>query len=995
MKRVVPNLLLAGVMLGLLEVGWVVPHAGALFLSFGERFVYALAATSALAATVLALGLGLELATRGVARAGRALAALAALATSAPLFWALSEGRRVREAALRPWAVALAALLVGLATYVLLGRVARARTELTRGVRSALCVLAALVALGVLVVDVSVLPRGYPPFHLGLLLFALSLASVAGLLAPEPLLRDRYRFGAAALVLAAAPWLLARVAAHPTAGFAVREHAPWTAKLMRPFAAAPRSAASSAAPRVVTRAQGGVDLRDRDVLLITVDALRADLLRAYGGKGVTPELDRIAEESAVFTRAYTPAPHTSYALASLLTGKFVKPLVELGGKLGDPPTLPDRLRRYGYRTAAFYPPAVFFVDGASFEALARRAFGFEYQKEMFASADARVAQLDEYLAQAPARPLFVWVHLFEPHEPYDPPSDIAHDGSERGRYEAEVRACDRAIAELVRHFRAARPRATVIITADHGEEFGDHGGRFHGSTLYDEQVRVPLVWSSPGVVAPRRIDAPVELTDLGTTILSTAAIPRDAHMRGDDLSALLAGESEAPRYAFASIDARHMITDGHKKAICGTREAHCALFDLARDPHETANLAARELETVTTLRAALDGFLASISKAEGLTVSEGVRLPSALARAKLGGASSGEELLPLLADESPAVRAETARVFGERGLEVACAELTRLRAADPDQAVRAEATIAALRLGDRAALPDAVALVTGTPPPAGERAARDRVRLAALAIARAHRVEALPVLAELALDESASEAERLAALAALGELGDPRAFEALSSALAFVRLRAAAARALAELGDARAIPILRKSLSQERYPPTRLAEAEALKELGDARLAELVRHALGMESSLPEGMRLLREAGALAPAQGGALVRASAREGSWHCDERACEPGRDAVLALPKLSSRAPRRVVLEYEAATPESALHVDGQRHALRTASGQLSFERSASSPPRVALSAEGRVALVSVLVVPSVAELPPPAPEPWDAGTSAALPSALPSR
>src|SRR5690606_34243825 len=143
----------------------------------------------------------------------------------------------------------------------------------------------------------------------------------------------------------------------------------------------------------------------------------------------------------------------------------------------------------------------------------------------------RVKQLERYLAQAePGHPLFVWVHLFEPHEPYDPPAELVREPSARGRYEGEVAVADRAIGGLVRTFRAARPGATVIVTADHGEEFGDHGGHYHGTTLYDEQVRVPLLWSSPGKATPGLVPTPVELVDVGTTLLSALGMPRDARM---------------------------------------------------------------------------------------------------------------------------------------------------------------------------------------------------------------------------------------------------------------------------------------------------------------------------------------------------------------------------------------------------------------------------------------------------------------------------------
>src|SRR5690606_30494727 len=122
-------------------------------------------------------------------------------------------------------------------------------------------------------------------------------------------------------------------------------------------------------------------------LLVTVDTLRADRLGAYGGRDLTPSMDALAAEGRVFGRAYTPTPHTSYALSSLLTGKYLRPVLELSRAPTDHPTLPDLLRRYGYRTAAFYPPAIFFVDAARFEALEARGFGFEYRKAMFAPAE--------------------------------------------------------------------------------------------------------------------------------------------------------------------------------------------------------------------------------------------------------------------------------------------------------------------------------------------------------------------------------------------------------------------------------------------------------------------------------------------------------------------------------------------------------------------------------------------------------------------------------
>jgi arylsulfatase A-like enzyme/HEAT repeat protein len=957
LSSLLPNLLAASLALACCEIGWVLVRANSLFLSLGERLLYALACLGL--STFFVLVLGLLLASAGSRRWLRALLALTAGAGSAWAGWLLTAGRRVHDLPGRPYAVAGGAVLVALFVYKL---------QAWRG-SSRLAWLAWPAAFALLCVDALILPRGYPPFHLALALSAVFVMSFAALRAPA--LRLRSAPWLAAGVLLVGGFALVRLAAHPTAGFAVREKAPWSARFARLLEPGRRARQTRASVPLAARA--GVDLRDRDVLLITVDALRADLLHAYGGaRGVTPTLDALANESARFTRAYTPAPHTSYALASLLTGKFVKPLVELGQPLGDPQTVPDRLRRYGYRTAAFYPPAIFFVDGANFSALAERGFGFEYRKEMFASAADRVGQLDDYLREAdPKRPLFVWVHLFEPHEPYDPPADLVHDGSERGRYEAEVRAADRAIAPLIAHFREARPRATVIVTADHGEEFGDHGGSFHGSSLYDEQVRVPLLWSSPGAVTPRQIDAPVELTDVGATILSTAGVPRDAHMRGDDLGAALLGEP-GPRFAFASIDARHMLTDGSYKLICGARELHCALFDLVHDPAELHNVGVAEPARVAALRGELDGFLASITHNEAVAVSAGVGLPDALARAKLGSALPLAELLPSLVDARASVRAEAARVLASMGDPAALPALDKARNFDDDADVRAEAAIAALALGDASA----VAAVGAIEQPPG------RQRRAALALAHAKQESAVPVLAALLADESASEEERLSALRALRELGSAAGVEPAIGALANVRLCEQAARTLGALGGERARNALREQLGSERYPPARRAEAEALRALADPQLPALVRHFLGMQSSLPDGVELLAELGALTPSSrtGALLLDPAVRAGAWQCTERACTALGEARLQLPARGApaQAPVRITLWVE---PSAAgtLSIDGEIFPVQASDSQLSWVR-AKQPRRLVVS--GQVPLRALVVTSARAEIPPPPPEPWDA-------------
>jgi hypothetical protein len=586
------------------------------------------------------------------------------------------------------------------------------------------------------------------------------------------------------------------------------------------------------------------------------------------------------------------------------------------------------------------------------------------------------------------------VHLFEPHEPYEPPPELVREDSNRGRYDGEVRLADRAIGELVRTFRAQKPGATVIVTADHGEEFGEHGGSYHGTTLYEEQVRIPLVWSSPGATRPALVDTPVELTDIGTSLLSAAGIPREARMRGDDLGAVLAGHADAgPRFAFASVEASHMATDGRFKAVCAADVPHCSLFDLVADPSERRNLATDRPADVARLRAELDGFFAAIPRAEALGVADGIRFPEPLARAKLGAPGAGPDVIPLLADARAPVRAASARVLGELHVASALTMLDRLRDHDPDPTVRAEAAIAALTLGTHGAAGSVMGLLDDANE---EPEALDRARRAALALGRLRRVEAEPVLAKLALDERAQESERERAVEALGALQTPSAAGPLIALLEDVRLRPAAATALGELGGKRAKNALAKQLAVERYPSARTAEARAMVRLRDRRARGLILRLLGMETSLPDGVRMLMELRALSPSSGrGALVQdAGVRQGRWTCEGGGCRPDEQALLVLPA-RGRVPGtvRVTWLVHAGGEASELVVDGVRFVLKPGEQQLSFTRSSAAAGRFGVSCEGDVSVLAVVVTPAREEMPPPPPEPWQAEDAGGVAPAAP--
>src|SRR5262249_44009525 len=160
-------------------------------------------------------------------------------------------------------------------------------------------------------------------------------------------------------------------------------------------------------------------------------------------------------------------------------------------------------------------------------------------------------------------------------------------------YDSEIAYADAAIGKLVAYLAKKRPGAVIIVTADHGEEFDEHKGRYHGTTLFEEQVRVPMVVVIPGV-APHVVSGPVEVIDLAPTILGLLDIPAPVRMRGTDLGPWLrSAPAPAGRLspAFAEVQDKRMIVWGMDKLICDLNWGYCSFYDLLVDPHEETNLA--------------------------------------------------------------------------------------------------------------------------------------------------------------------------------------------------------------------------------------------------------------------------------------------------------------------------------------------------------------------------------------------------------------------
>lgn len=357
----------------------------------------------------------------------------------------------------------------------------------------------------------------------------------------------------------------------------------------------------------------------QDLLLITIDTARADRFSS----ALTPHVEALASQGATFSNAISPVPLTLPAHASLMTGRLpASHTVRDNGTFHLPDserTLAEVLTEAGYATGAFLGSQV----------LDRRyglAQGFgTYDDRMPEAGDAvfrfyaerpgeevAASALRWLQAQPAGRPLFAWVHLFDPHAPYHPPEP------ERSRhpsgYDGEIAYADRVVGQLVEAWRTQRglERTIVLVTADHGEGLGEHGEVTHGVLVHEATLRVPLVLRAPGM-GKETIDAPVSLIDVFPTLAGLLHVPLPAGVQGRDLGPRLRGEDVPWRrtsgYAESLYAELHhgcaplrALREGKWKLVRGKVDE---LYDLARDPGEGRDLVGTEVQASATLGEAL------------------------------------------------------------------------------------------------------------------------------------------------------------------------------------------------------------------------------------------------------------------------------------------------------------------------------------------------------------------------------------------------------
>jgi choline-sulfatase len=361
-----------------------------------------------------------------------------------------------------------------------------------------------------------------------------------------------------------------------------------------------------------------------DILLVTLDTTRADHVGAYGDRRAqTPHLDQLASEGVLFERAIGAAPVTLAAHASLFTGLY--PFahgVRNNGTFAlrsQVPTLTQVLHERGYLTAAFI--SAFVLDrryglASGFDEYDDRLENRAGRGELERSGDGTARAAGAWLTKAAAdrRPLFLWMHLYDPHDPYEPPSPFREAFADRP-YDGEIALADRALGSILEQFeRRGRPsRPIVAVVGDHGESLGDHEEKTHAMFVYEAALRVPLILAWPGhLPAGRRVSSLVRGIDLAPTLLDLAGQPPIAGMQGQSLVPLAHGRREGPPSAYAETyfplfymnwAPLRSIQDDRWKFIDAPDPE---LYDLAADPGEQTNLAAREPARAAALRRGLD-----------------------------------------------------------------------------------------------------------------------------------------------------------------------------------------------------------------------------------------------------------------------------------------------------------------------------------------------------------------------------------------------------
>jgi arylsulfatase A-like enzyme/Flp pilus assembly protein TadD len=370
-----------------------------------------------------------------------------------------------------------------------------------------------------------------------------------------------------------------------------------------------------------------------DVFLITIDTLRADHVHCYGYDRVeTPALDSLADEGARFSAAFTPSPITNTSHTSILTGllpsnhgvtDFAVPLAASHA------TWAELLKERGYHTAAFIGAVI--LDSKTLAPGLDRGFDFYDNFPEHPTTKARwgrverrgmevVQHAEKWMTTHRADPHFLWLHLYDPHDPYEPPAPYSQTYKDH-LYDGEIAYADSALGNFISYLKqqGRYENSLIVVVGDHGEGLGEHNEDTHGIFLYDSTTHVPLIIKKPGkqahTAAERVVDAQVRTTDILPTVLDLLVIPTESQFDGKSLKPYLTGVDSVPRVAFGETDyplrfgwapLRSVRDDGFKFIQAPRPE----LYDLHTDPKELNNIYRASNTQVQKLRSELNDLKA-------------------------------------------------------------------------------------------------------------------------------------------------------------------------------------------------------------------------------------------------------------------------------------------------------------------------------------------------------------------------------------------------
>jgi arylsulfatase A-like enzyme len=410
----------------------------------------------------------------------------------------------------------------------------------------------------------------------------------------------------------------------------------------------PRPAADGADAAAATGRRRPALPSDLDVLLVTIDALRADMPWTGYPRPIAPRLTALARESIVYTHAYALSSYTSMSLGGLLAARYPLELPRDGratsSLLPEALLVPELLQRAGVRTIGVHGH-VYFLGATGISQ------GFDDWRvvpriTLMPARDGHVVDdrvatlaieaLDAHARDHAGKRFFAWVHFMDPHavyaphpeseryraSPYAPDAAWAPPGVPldpvgqrlRNDYDAEVRFTDAQVGRLLDHVASREwgKRTAIVVTSDHGEAFGEHPSYFeHGNLLHDVTVRVPLLLRVPGL-EPARIDVRRSHVDLGRTLLELCGVSDPPpSLRGTSLVPELLGERPAQRDLVIDMPytdqtpRRRALIHGRMKLVATETEPRPLLFDLDADPGEQHDLAAEAGATLAEMRSRL------------------------------------------------------------------------------------------------------------------------------------------------------------------------------------------------------------------------------------------------------------------------------------------------------------------------------------------------------------------------------------------------------